>query len=67
MDECHEMKRMLFSVTQTSVGELGHGTEIASYLISNVSRGSIWNVLVMFQHICMMKPLTRVATLQDIL
>lgn len=54
MDECHEVEMMLFSATQTSVGEPGRGTEIASHLISNVSGGSIRNVLVMFQYFCMM-------------
>jgi hypothetical protein len=54
MYSCHEVEMMLFSGTQTSVGEPARGTEIASHLVGNVSGGTIRNVLVMFQYFCMM-------------
>jgi hypothetical protein len=54
MDFCHEVEMLLFSGTQTSVGEPGRGTEVASHLVCNVSGGSIRNVFVMFQFFCMM-------------
>jgi hypothetical protein len=54
MEASHDVEMMLFCGTQTSVGEPGRGTEIASHLISNVSGGSIRNVFILFQYFCMM-------------
>jgi hypothetical protein len=54
MDACHELEMMFFAGTQTSVGEPGRGTEVASHLIENVSGGTIRNILVLFQYFCMM-------------
>jgi len=51
---CHQVEMLLFCGTQTSVGEPGRATEIASHLIANVFGGSIRNALVMFQYFCMM-------------
>jgi hypothetical protein len=54
MHACHETEMMLFAGTQTSVGETGRATELASHLVENVPGGSIRNILVMFQYFCMM-------------
>ena len=54
MATCHEVEMLLFCGTQTSVGEPGRGSEIASLLFSNVSGGTIRNLLVLFQYLCMM-------------
>ena len=54
MAVCHEVEMLLFSGTQTSVGEPGRASELASNLISNIAGGTIRNVLAMFQYFCMM-------------
>jgi hypothetical protein len=54
MEVCHNVEMLLFSGTQTSVGEPAQTTEIASQLIGNVGGGGTRNVLVMFQFLCMM-------------
>ena len=54
MQSCHTLEMMLFSGTQTTVGEPARGTEIASHRLENVSGGTLRNVLVMFQYFCMM-------------
>ena len=54
METCHEVEMRLFSATHTTVGESARGTEIAAHLIENVSGGSIRNVFIMFQYLCMM-------------
>jgi hypothetical protein len=54
MDSCHEVEMKLFSGTQMSVGKPTCGTELAFHLVSNVTGGTICNVLVMFQYFCMM-------------
>jgi hypothetical protein len=54
MGICHDVEMLLFSGTQTSVGEPARGSEFASHLISNVSGGTIRNVFVLFQYFCMM-------------
>jgi hypothetical protein len=51
---CHEVEMLLFSGTQTSVGEPGRASELASNLISNIAGGTIRNVLAMFQYFSMM-------------
>ena len=51
---CHDVEMLLFSGTQTSVGEPARGSEFASHLISNVSGGTVRNVFVLFQYFCMM-------------
>ena len=51
---CHEVEMLLFSGTQTSVGEPGRASELASNLINNIAGGTIRNVLVMFQYFSMM-------------
>ena len=51
---CHEVEMRLFCGTQTSVGEPGRGTELASHLIGNVRGGTLRNLFVMFQYLCMM-------------
>jgi hypothetical protein len=54
MHACHKAEMMLFSGSQTSVGETGRATELASHLVENVSGGTLRNILVMFQYFCMM-------------
>jgi hypothetical protein len=54
MEVAHEVEMKLFCGTQTTVGEPGRGSELASHLIRNVSGGSLRNVLVMFQFLVMM-------------
>lgn len=54
MATCHELEMLLFSGTQTSVGEPPRGSEVASHLITNVSGGTIRNVFTMFQFFCTM-------------
>jgi hypothetical protein len=54
MAVCHEVEMLLFSGTQTSVGEPGRASELASNLISNIAGGTIRNVLSMFQYFAMM-------------
>ena len=51
---CHDVEMLLFSGTQTSVGEPARGSEFASHLLSNVSGGSIRNVFILFQYFCLM-------------
>ncbi len=51
---CHEVEMLLFSGTQTSVGEPGRASELASNLITNIAGGTIRNVLAMFQYFSMM-------------
>lgn len=65
MDTCHEVEMLLFSGSQTSYGEPGRGTEIASHLIGNISGGSIRNIFVMFQHFCMMGTFNKTSHLQE--
>lgn len=54
LEDCHNAEMKLFSATQTSVGEPGRGTEVASHLIENISGGTIRNAFTMFQYFCMM-------------
>jgi hypothetical protein len=54
MDIAHKVEMKLFSATQTTVGEPGRGTEVASHLIRNVSGGTLRNIFVTFQHFVMM-------------
>jgi hypothetical protein len=51
---CHEVEMLLFSATQTSVGEPARASEMASNLARNVTGGTIRNTLIMFQYFCMM-------------
>ena len=51
---CHEVEMLLFCGTQTSVGEPGRASELASNLITNVAGGTLRNALVLFQYFCIM-------------
>jgi hypothetical protein len=53
-ETCHDVEMKLFAGTHTSVGGPARATEFASNLLSNVSGGSIRNVFVLFQHLCLM-------------
>jgi hypothetical protein len=50
----HKVEMLLFCGTQTSVGEPGRASEMASHLIGNVSGGAIRTVFMLFQFICLM-------------
>jgi hypothetical protein len=50
----HKIEMLLFCGTQTSVGEPGRASEMASNLIGNVSGGTIRNVFMLFQFLCLM-------------
>lgn len=63
MAVCHEVEMLLFSGTQTSVGEPARGSEIASNLIRNVAGGTIRNVLLMFQYFSMMGTFNKTSNL----
>lgn len=65
MAACHEVEMLLFCGTQTSVGEPARGSEIASHLIANVSGGTLRNVLVMFQYLCMMGTFNKTSHLTE--
>ena len=54
MEVCHDVEMKLFVGSHTSVGEPARATEFATHLLSNVSGGSIRNVFVIFQHLCLM-------------
>jgi len=54
MGICHEVEMLLFSGTQTSVGEPARASEIASNSVRNVTGGTIRNIVVLFQYFCMM-------------
>lgn len=54
MTLCHEVEMLLFSGTQTSVGEPARASEFASQLINNIAGGTLRNVLAMFQYFSMM-------------
>ena len=65
MQCCHEVEMMLFSGTQTSVGEPARATEIASHLLENVSGGTLRNIFVMFQYFCMMGTFNKTSHLTE--
>jgi hypothetical protein len=65
MDLAHEVEMKLFCATQTSVGEPGRGTEVASHLIRNVAGGTIRNVLLMFQFFVMMGTFNKTSHLTE--
>ena len=62
---CHEVEMLLFCGTQTRVGEPARGSEIASYLISNVADRTIRNILVMFQYFSMMGTFNKTSHLTE--
>jgi hypothetical protein len=65
MDIAHKVEMKLFSCTQTTVGEPGRGTEVASHLVRNVAAGSIRNIFVMFQFLVMMGTFNKVSHLSE--
>jgi hypothetical protein len=65
MTTCHDVEMLLFCGTQTSVGEPGRGSEIASHLVGNVAGGIIRNLLVMFQYFCMMGTFNKTSHLTE--
>jgi hypothetical protein len=54
IDDCHKLEMLLFCGTHLSYGEPARGSELASHLINNVTGGSLRNVFVMFQLLCLM-------------
>lgn len=65
MNLYHEVEMMMFVGSQSSGGEPGRGTEIASHLIRNISGGSIRNVVVMFQYFCLMGTYNKTSHLSE--
>lgn len=54
LQKCHEFEMLLFVAAHLTVGEPPRGTEFASHSIRNIPGGSIRNVFVLFQHLCLM-------------
>jgi len=65
MASAHDVEMMLFAGSQTSIGEPTWGTEIASHLLDNISRGSIQNVFVMFQYFCTMGTFNKTSHMKE--
>jgi hypothetical protein len=65
MEIAHQVEMKLFAGTQTTVGEPGRGTEVASHLIRNVAGGTLRNIFIMFQYFITMGTFNKTSHITD--